>query len=78
MQAQTAKLSELGLNPGDATTINLYTVHDPHDALRTVVLPMLSDAARQGINWFYARPPMVDVEFEMDLRGVCQELVIQP
>jgi hypothetical protein len=33
-------------------------------------------AGRHGIRWHYARPPVVDVEYEMDVRGVHQELIL--
>jgi hypothetical protein len=33
-------------------------------------------AARHGLTWQYCRPPVVDLEFEMDCRGISRELVI--
>ena len=33
-------------------------------------------AAQKGLTWFYARPPVVGLEFEMDVRCVPVERVI--
>lgn len=29
-----------------------------------------------GFNWFHVRPPIVELDFEMDMRGVRTEIVI--
>ena len=29
-----------------------------------------------GLVWYYARPPVIGLEFEMDVRGAARELVI--
>jgi hypothetical protein len=41
-----------------------------------VLLPRIGTAALKGMTWHYSRPPIVDIEFEMDLRGVAREMVI--
>jgi hypothetical protein len=28
------------------------------------------------MNWHYSRPPIVSIEYEMDLRGVAREIVL--
>jgi hypothetical protein len=33
-------------------------------------------AMRSGLTWHFARPPVVDLEFEMDCRRVTWETVI--
>jgi hypothetical protein len=33
-------------------------------------------AARSGMTWHFARPPVIDLEFEMDCRRVMRESVI--
>ena len=33
-------------------------------------------ALRSGLTWHFARPPVVDLEYEMDCRRVMHELVI--
>jgi hypothetical protein len=29
-----------------------------------------------GLTWHYARPPVIDLEFEMDVRGAAREIVL--
>ena len=33
-------------------------------------------AAAGGLSWHLCRPPVVDLEYEMDVRGAARELVI--
>lgn len=59
-----------------ATAIDVYTVH-PIDALLTdPLLNRLTAGRRIGVQWHYTRPPIIDIEFEMDVRGVRTELRI--
>jgi hypothetical protein len=68
------RLAELGVGWADTTAANVYTVQDFH--------PLVPDelvrrgAARDGLTWHYARPPVAGLEFEMDTRGVMFEHVI--
>jgi hypothetical protein len=32
-------------------------------------------ARQYGITWHYARPPIVSIEYEMDLRGCARDFV---
>jgi len=34
-------------------------------------------SAIHGIRWHYTRPPITEIEFEMDLRGVRTELHLE-
>jgi hypothetical protein len=67
------RMGALGFGWSDTTGVQLYTVHDVH--------PFIADdiarrgAARSGLTWHYNRPPVVDLEYEMDCRGVGLELV---
>jgi hypothetical protein len=76
LAALTARLQELQVSWGEVTAVEVYTVHDVHPLLETVLLPALQGASRHGIRRHYARPPVVEVEYEMDVRGVYQELVL--
>ena len=33
-------------------------------------------AMRGGLEWHYCRPPVVNLEYEMDVRGAARELVL--
>ena len=76
LEALTTRLQELQVTWTEATTVEIYTVHDLHPLLETTLLPAIKGANRHGIHWHYARPPVVELEYEMDVRGVHQELVL--
>ncbi len=68
------RLKAFGKSWEDATAVQAYTVHDFHPfVVDALVKP---GAARSGIIWHYARPPVIDLEFEMDCRRVARETVI--
>ena len=70
------RLRELGADWGDVTTTDIYTVHDIHPLIEREILPKLGAAARGGLTWHFSRPPIVSIEYEMDLRGCRREIVI--
>jgi hypothetical protein len=58
------------------TAVDIYCVHDVNAILEPVILPRLKQAARRGVHWFHARPPVVGIDFEMDVRAVNQEIML--
>jgi hypothetical protein len=72
----SGRLQGLGVNWDDVTHTNVYTVHDVNVLLATEILPRMGRAREHGITWHYARPPIVSVEYEMDLRGCRRDVVI--
>ena len=58
----------------DTTAVQAYTVHDFHPVMTDELVRR--GAARSGLIWHFARPPVVDLEFEMDCRRVTRETVI--
>jgi hypothetical protein len=71
-----ARLTETKLTWGDATAINLYTVHDAHPVIASTILPAIGAAAHRGITWHYSRPPIIAMELEIDAHATMQEIVI--
>lgn len=69
-------LHGLGVSWDLATTVNLYTVHEVHNLLQPMLLPALGAAARLGMNWHYARPPVTGLEVEIDAHAVRRELIL--
>jgi hypothetical protein len=69
-----SRLGEFGFGWKDTTAVQAYTVHDFH--------PIIADelvrrgAMHSGLTWHFARPPVVDLEYEMDCRRVLREVVI--
>jgi hypothetical protein len=69
-----ARLSEFGFGWNDARAAQIYTVHDFHPLVAEHLVRR--GAAGSGLTWHYARPPVVDLEFEMDCRKVAREFVV--
>lgn len=71
------RLDKLGGDNNSLTAIDVYTAHPLHPVLENVVLSQLEAAKRLGVHWYYSRPPINEIEFEMDMRGVRRELTIE-
>lgn len=69
------RLQELEVTWADVTTVQLYTVHNVHALLETTLQP--AQESRHGLQWHYSRPPVVELEYEMDARGVQQECILR-
>jgi hypothetical protein len=67
------RLSAMGFGWADTTATQVYTVHDIHPFLADEIVRR--GAARSGLTWHYNRPPVVELEYEMDCRGVTVERV---
>ena len=72
--AMEARMSVLGVGWGNATVTQAYTVHNFHPFLGKELVSR--GAAAAGLTWVYARPPVVGLEYEMDVRGVHTEYVM--
>jgi hypothetical protein len=71
------RLRGLGANWNQVTATNIYTVHDVNALLAAEILPHIGPAGAHGVAWHYARPPIITIEYEMDLFGGTREKVIQ-
>lgn len=76
MAEMERRMTILGTGWSAVTGTQIYTVHDIH--------PFLPDrlvrrgAAAHGLTWQFCRPPIVGLDYEMDCRGVGEELVLAP
>ena len=68
------RMRALGATWANSSGTQLYTVHDPHPFFAEEIVAR--GAAPAGLAWHYARPPVVGLEFEMDVRGVAVERTI--
>lgn len=68
------RLAAFGFSWKDATATQLYTVQNFHPFFADEIVRR--GAVRAGLTWHFARPPVVGLEFEMDVRAVGRELVI--
>lgn len=69
LDAVVARIEALGATGQDPNIVNVYTAHEV-GGLSQLVTTRLPGAARFGFVHKYARPPVTDVEFEMDCRHV--------
>ncbi len=68
------RMAALGHTWADTTAAQVYTVHDIHPFLAGDIVRR--GAARHGIVWHYNRPPVIDLEYEVDCRAVHVERVL--
>jgi hypothetical protein len=68
------RLAAFGLSWADTTATQVYTVHDLYPFLAEEIVRR--GVARAGLTWHYARPPVQELEYEMDCRSVSRERVV--
>jgi len=76
MQCMESRLHGLGMDWSGVTAIDVYTVYPVRPLLLDGILRKVGPAAAHGITWHFSHPPIADLAFEMDLRGIRQELRI--
>ena len=74
MKVMEERLHGLGARWDLMNAINVYTVHPIDDIAEPVILNRLGPASIRGIHLHRSLPPVEGIEFEMDMRGVRQEL----
>jgi hypothetical protein len=68
------RLQALGFGWRDAVSTQLYTVQNiGHLIGEELAKP---GAGEGGLVWYYARPPVIGLDYEMDVRGVARELIL--
>jgi len=67
-----SRLAGLGATWRAASVTQVYSVHDIHALMPELV----RRAAGSCLTWHYCRPPIEEIEFEMDLRGVSVERML--
>lgn len=68
------RLAALGFAWQDTTATQVYTVHDLHSFLADEIVRR--GAGRAGLTWHYDRPPVRELEYEMDCRAVAVERIV--
>lgn len=76
MAAMRERVDALGCDWSTVTGAQIYTVHDVRPLLDTVFTE--SKISQIGLAWYPAWPPVIGMEFEVDVRSVRTELVIDP
>jgi hypothetical protein len=68
------RMAEFGHGWNVATATQAYTIRDFYPVFADALVSR--GAARSGLTWHFARPPVIDLEYEMDCRRVLREVVI--
>ena len=68
------RMASLGFSWREAASTQAYTVQD----IGALIGPEIAarGAAAGGLCWHFARPPVVGLEFEMDVRGAAREITL--
>jgi hypothetical protein len=76
MGLMSGRIRGLGATWDEVSTTEIYTVFNIHPFLAREILQPMGKSRDQGVTWHFARPPIVSIEYEMDLRGVRREIVV--
>jgi len=68
------RLALLGLSWKDAASTQVYTVQNIGHLVGELLAAR--GACEGGLVWTYARPPVIGLEYEMDVRGAASEVLI--
>ena len=68
LERMEQRMAALDATWADTTATQAYTVHDLHPFLASEIVRR--GAAEHGLNWHFARPPVVGLDYEMDCRSV--------
>lgn len=74
MDLMEARLRGLGADWPLVSTVNVYTAHSLTPLLPEIILGRIGPASIHGTIWHFSRPPIAEIEYEMDLRGIRTEL----
>ncbi|MBX3015168.1 MAG: hypothetical protein KF832_26855 [Caldilineaceae bacterium] len=74
MGVMEERLTGLQMTWAAATAVTIYTVYPVRPLLVNQILRKIGPAAAHGVHWFYSHPPIADLAFEMDVRGIRQEV----
>ena len=74
MDLMEQRLRGLGADWPLVTAIDIYTVHPIDGLFLEIIIRRVGSAAIHEVRRFYTRPPIVGIEYEMDLRGIRTEI----
>jgi hypothetical protein len=68
------RLAALGFSWKDALSTQAYSVHDIGPLVEAEIVRRGAGAG--GLVWHFARPPIVGLDYEMDVRGAARDIVL--
>ena len=75
MGVMEKRLDGLGARWDLVNAIDVYTTRALEGLLEETILNRLGPARRHGLHYHKAHPPVLDIEFEMDMRGVRSQIL---
>lgn len=76
LDTMETRMAALGVGWSQVSATQAYSVHDIHPVLSEEIVTR--GAAPGGLTWYYARPPVEGLDYEMDVRGLPVERVLSP
>ena len=76
MDLMEARLTGLEVNWSMVNAIDVYTAHSFTPLINEIVLGRVGPASIHSARWHYTRPPIEEIEYEMDLHGIRTELFV--
>jgi hypothetical protein len=73
VQTIDANMTELGVGWGVVTEAQLYATRADHALFAASELPRFAELVGPGLRWFFSRPPIDDLNLEIDVRGLAGE-----
>lgn len=70
------RLEKLGVSWNLVNRTNVYSGHRSGEIIQNLISPCIGKAGLFGVTWHDSRPPIEDIEFEMDVRGVVSEIML--
>ena len=74
IEEMEARLKALGFGWQDAVSTQAYTVQNIGHLVGEELARR--GAIAGGLVWYYVRPPVIGLEYEMDVQGAARELVL--
>ncbi len=76
MDLMEQRLQKLGTSWDAVNRTNVYAAHPCDEIIQNLINPRIGKAGLFGVTWHDARPPIEEIEFEMDVRGVVSEIML--
>ena len=74
LDTMESRMAAFGFHWPDVTAAQVYTVYNLYPFLADEIVRR--GAAGPGLTWHFCRPPVIDIDYEMDCRSVWVERVI--
>jgi hypothetical protein len=74
MELMETRLRGLGADWPQVSAVNVYTAHSLTPLLPEILLGRIGPASIHGTTWHFSRPPIAEIEYEMDVRGTRTDL----